>query len=134
MEALKWTKPDYFRKKEDEVALQHAIARYHADDKVGEGKLSTSFDATCVAWKERFGIPYMHCGCPVPGKTIGRRLSNLIATTSTSRAQSPPYLIPLDRPDLLSSTHPSDHNSVVFIGNESRGHRGLRRKFRPSGK
>ncbi|KAG6859648.1 hypothetical protein C0995_006240 [Termitomyces sp. Mi166 len=30
MEQLEWTKPDYFMNKEDEVALQHAVARYHA--------------------------------------------------------------------------------------------------------
>ena len=27
---LHWTEPGYFDNKEDEVALQHAIARYHA--------------------------------------------------------------------------------------------------------
>jgi hypothetical protein len=30
MHALRWTEPDYFETREDEIALQHAIARYHA--------------------------------------------------------------------------------------------------------
>ncbi|KAG6917558.1 hypothetical protein DXG01_002027 [Tephrocybe rancida] len=164
MEDLEWTNLNYFSRREDEVALQHAIARYHAfldlvsanprafniptldidlawhthqlmgskynsdckqcvgryvdhDDKVGEGKLASSFDDTCTAWKERFGLPYIYCGCPVPGKTMGRRLSNLLnSSPTTSRVRAPSYLIPLDRSDLLSSTHPSDHNSVIFTG------------------
>jgi hypothetical protein len=30
MHGLLWTQPDFFESQEDEVALQHAIARYHA--------------------------------------------------------------------------------------------------------
>lgn len=30
MHGLHWTEPDYFDSREDEIALQHAIARYHA--------------------------------------------------------------------------------------------------------
>jgi Glycine-rich domain-containing protein-like len=30
MHALQWTDPHFFESSEDEIALQHAIARYHA--------------------------------------------------------------------------------------------------------
>jgi hypothetical protein len=30
LHALRWTEPDFFETSEDEIALQHAIARYHA--------------------------------------------------------------------------------------------------------
>ena len=59
-------------------------ARTSSDDKVEESRLSDGFDLTCRAWEvrsstlqnecvslteppqTRFGIPYMHCGCPLP--------------------------------------------------------------------
>ncbi|KAF7323286.1 hypothetical protein HMN09_00109400 [Mycena chlorophos] len=151
---LKWTSPGFFDQAEDEVALQHAITRYHAfldlmtfspasffvptldidlawhthqlmaqtyskdtstyigrfidhDDKVEESHLATSFDITCRAWKNRFGVEYTHCGCPLPGDTIGQRLSRLVGLGS-----NPSYLIPPNRDDLLAATHASDHNAV----------------------
>ncbi|KAH0588161.1 hypothetical protein H2248_006880 [Termitomyces sp. 'cryptogamus'] len=92
------------------------IGRYvDHDDKVGESKLAISFDSTSALWKERFGLPYVYCGCPVPGKTIGKKLTNLFNSSSTSRIHSPPYLDPPDRSDIISATHPSDHNSVISI-------------------
>ncbi|KAF8886970.1 hypothetical protein BD779DRAFT_1470956 [Infundibulicybe gibba] len=149
MHDLGWTEPQFFDHREDEVALQHAIARYHAldllsivhrfldlmasspasffvptldidlawhthqltaehykascmeyigrlidhDDKVEAGQLSSAFDITCRAWKDRFNIEYTHCGCPLPGQTIGQKLSRLVNS-------------------LLAATHPSDHNAV----------------------
>ncbi|SJL02729.1 uncharacterized protein ARMOST_06065 [Armillaria ostoyae] len=126
MRKLGWTESDFFSSSEDEVALKHCTARYHAfldlmsssptgffvptldidlvwhthqlmarqysrdclehvgrfidhDDKVAEDRLSKAFDITCRAWQDRFGIPYTHCGCPLPGDTIGQRLSRLIS-------------------------------------------------------
>ncbi|KAJ7778735.1 hypothetical protein DFH07DRAFT_730681 [Mycena maculata] len=152
---LGWTKPGFFDSDVDEVALQHAIARYHAfldlmssspasffvptldidlvwhthqlmssnyskdttkhvgrfidhDDKVEEGRLASSFDITCREWKKRYGVPYAHCGCPLPGDTIGQKLSRLVGNSNTN----PSYLVPPDRDDLLAATHPSDHNAV----------------------
>ncbi|KAF6750994.1 hypothetical protein DFP72DRAFT_817051 [Ephemerocybe angulata] len=156
---LGWTRPGYFDKEDDELALRHAIARYHAfmdllsstpasffvptldidlawhthqltskqyegdclayvgryidhDDKVDGIRLSSAFDLTCRAWKDRFGIDYTHCGCPLPGTTIGQRLSRLIS----SQPHSPPSQLipPPSRPDALSATHASEHNSVSF--------------------
>ncbi|KAJ7891315.1 hypothetical protein B0H14DRAFT_2560884 [Mycena olivaceomarginata] len=122
---LQWTKPGFFDSAEDEVALQHSygkqlfpqyskdtiqfVGRFvDHDDKVEESHLASSFDNTCRAWKSRFGVEYTHCGCPLPGDTIGQRLSRLVGHSTT-----PSYLIPLDRDDLLAATHPSDHNTVV---------------------
>ncbi|KAG1766295.1 hypothetical protein EDD22DRAFT_750248, partial [Suillus occidentalis] len=43
------------------------VGRYvDHDDKVEEGQLATSFDLTCRAWNDRYHVPYMHCGCPLP--------------------------------------------------------------------
>ncbi|KAK0230087.1 hypothetical protein IW262DRAFT_377559 [Armillaria fumosa] len=154
---LGWTEPDFFSSSEDEVALKHCTARYHAfldlmsssptgffvptldidlvwhthqlmarqysrdclkyigrfidhDDKVAEDKLSNAFDITCRAWQDRFGIPYTHCGCPLPGDTIGQRLRGLISIYKHSDHLVPPR----DRSDLLAATHPSDHNAVYL--------------------
>ncbi|KAG6811928.1 hypothetical protein H0H93_014102, partial [Arthromyces matolae] len=87
------------------------VGRYvDHDDKVEENVLSTSFDLTCRAWLDRYGIPYTHCGCPLPGSTIGQRISRLIQQHLT---KNPPWgLIPPPREDLLSATHPSEHNAV----------------------
>jgi hypothetical protein len=56
----------------------------------------------------RFNVPYMHCGCPLPGETINLKLTRLISGSN----QKPSFLIPPNDPDLLAGTHPSDHNSV----------------------
>ena len=50
----------------------------------------------------------MHCGCPLPGETIGQRLSRLVS----QQLGNPSHLIPPDRNNLLAATHPSDHNAV----------------------
>ncbi|KAF8967533.1 hypothetical protein BDZ97DRAFT_1916819 [Flammula alnicola] len=168
MYELGWTQPGFFDGPGDELALQHALSRYHAfldllasspasffvptldidliwhthqllvnryeadcntyvgrfidhDDKVEGLKLSSAFDITCQAWKERFNVQYTHCGCPVPGTSIGQRLSRLIKIYAPP---PPSHLTPFsDRPDLLSATHPSDHNAVRFIAENARAHR-----------
>src|SRR5260221_3367719 len=68
---------------------------------------------TCRSWKSRFNVNYTHCGCPIPGDTIGKRLFRLIGLQAPSSASS--RLVPENRPDLLSATHPSDHNAVRFL-------------------
>ncbi|KAF8165958.1 hypothetical protein B0H34DRAFT_648995 [Crassisporium funariophilum] len=169
---LGWTKPGFFDAVGDELALQHAIARYHAfldlmssspasffvptldidlvwhthqlmpvkyeadcnnhvrrfidhDDKVEGLRLSSAFDITCRAWKERFNVQYTHCGCPIPGDSIGQRLSRLISTPTTP----PSHLLPFNRPDLLSATHPSDHNAVRFASQSIRAHSFTRARY-----
>jgi len=80
------------------------------DDKVEEAHLSTAFDVTCRAWQQRFGVRYMHCGCPLPGDTIGQKLSKL--TINLSSNKNP--INPPPRDDCFLATHPSDHNSVYI--------------------
>ncbi|KAG6907301.1 hypothetical protein DXG01_009465 [Tephrocybe rancida] len=57
MHDLQWTQPGFFDLKNDEVGLEHSIARYHADDKVEEQTLVTAFDVTCRAWKVPLAVP-----------------------------------------------------------------------------
>ncbi|KAF7375454.1 hypothetical protein MSAN_00433300 [Mycena sanguinolenta] len=59
------------------------------DDNVAESKLSTSFDQTRRAWKDRFGVEYTPCGCPLSGKTVGQRLAQLVG-----HGTNPSYLVP----------------------------------------
>jgi len=58
--------------------------------------------------QDRFNVPYTHCGCPLPGKTIGQKLSQLVRF----QRLAPPHLVPPPKEDLLAATHPSDHNTV----------------------
>ena len=84
-----------------------------SDDKVEESKLSNSFDITCRAWKARFGVQYTHCGCPIPGETIGQKLSRLVMKSRSESHLFPP------RADLRAATHPSDHNAVLALHHKS---------------
>ncbi|KAF8076953.1 hypothetical protein FPV67DRAFT_1473294 [Lyophyllum atratum] len=165
MHELRWTEAGFFNSEIDEVALHHAIARYHAfldllaaspksqfaptldidlvwhthqlmgpeynsdcktyvgryidhNDKIEEGVLASTFEDTCRAWRDRFDIPYTHCGCPVPGESIGKKLS--ILRTAYSHSKTPPYLDPPLRAD-LTATHPSDHNAVFLFHRKGAG-------------
>ncbi|KAF6750970.1 hypothetical protein DFP72DRAFT_1172599 [Ephemerocybe angulata] len=176
MVGLGWTRPGYFDKEDDELALRHAIARYHAfmdlmssspasffvptldvdlawhthqlrckqyevdchayvgryidhDDKVDGIRLSSAFDLTCRAWKDRFGIEYTHCGCPLPGTTIGQRLSKLVS--SHPDLAPPSQLIPpSSRPDSLTATHASEHNSVSFTARNKKAFKAEKSRHR----
>jgi hypothetical protein len=50
----------------------------------------------------------MYCGCPLPGETIGQKLSQLIGSSH----QASSFLQPHGRQDFLATTHPSDHNTI----------------------
>jgi hypothetical protein len=76
---------------------------------LGLGVLSESGADDYHIPQTRFNVPYMHCGCPLPGETIGQKLNRLMGSASK---QSPSYLVPPDDEDLLAGTHPSDHNAV----------------------
>ncbi|KAF9643717.1 hypothetical protein BDM02DRAFT_3191302 [Thelephora ganbajun] len=179
MHQLGWSQPGFFESKEDEIALHHCVARYHAfldlitsaptsffvptldidiawhthqllpqkygddcrkyierfvnhDDKVEESHLSNAFDITCRAWEQRFGIPYMHCGCPLPGDTVGQKLIRLSHSVISRHKAS---TNPPDRDDCLLATHPSDHNAVYVDivshkGRENRLSKTQKRKTR----
>ncbi|PCH36370.1 hypothetical protein WOLCODRAFT_157078 [Wolfiporia cocos MD-104 SS10] len=161
MDCFGWLDPGAFDG-EDEVVLDHALARYHAfldlmttsdaplfvptldidlvwhshqlmarqyardckqylnryidhDDKVEESYLASSLDKTCRAWQDRFGVPYMHCGCPLPGKTIGQRLRSLSAALKAKSKPVPQGLAPpqgKERFEAVLATHPSRHNLI----------------------
>ncbi|KAG1876823.1 hypothetical protein C8R48DRAFT_591090 [Suillus tomentosus] len=91
------------------------VGRYvDHDDKVEEGHLATSFDLTCRAWNDHYHVPYMHCGCPLPGDTIGQKLRRLISSQTTINM----LLLP-PKSDTCAATHPSDHNAVFVLNNTS---------------
>lgn len=120
---------------------------FPSDDKVEGLQLSSAFDITCEAWKvnfrfevfgihkrliqktqqERFHIPYSHCGCPIPGDSIGSKLVRLIS--NSENVAPPSHLLPFNRPDLLSATHPSDHNAVHFQSKSKVAHKLATRKY-----
>ncbi|KAI0791997.1 hypothetical protein C8Q75DRAFT_805043 [Abortiporus biennis] len=107
------------------IQCKQYVGRYiDHDDKVDENLLATSFDITCRAWQYRFHIPYMHCGCSLPGDTIGQRLSRFSRRFSgMTQQQDPTGLEPPSRPDALSATHPSDHSCVETKLNASTRHK-----------
>ncbi|KAF9779250.1 hypothetical protein BJ322DRAFT_450903 [Thelephora terrestris] len=80
------------------------------DDQVEEGNLAIGLDNTSRAWRNEFGIPYLHCGCPVKDIGVGERLVR--ALSSRPRRIDPPT----NRDDCYAATHPSEHNSVFVIG------------------
>ncbi|KAK7442082.1 hypothetical protein VKT23_016357 [Stygiomarasmius scandens] len=82
------------------------------DDKVEEGRLALSFELTAKSWQEKFGLPYVYCGCPISGETIGQKLTRLVGIQNNLKQQ---YLSPPDRPGARDTTHPSDHNAVYAL-------------------
>jgi hypothetical protein len=52
----------------------------------------------------------MHCGCPLPGDTIGQKLKRLLPSNQTTNE----LLLPL-KSDARAATHPSDHNAVFAL-------------------
>ncbi|KAG6848011.1 hypothetical protein H0H93_004204 [Arthromyces matolae] len=87
------------------------VGRYvDHDDKVEESVLSTSFDLTCRAWVDRYGVPYTHCGCPPPGLKRKGHIARLKTTNKSS-------LTPPSSDDILAATHASEHNSVLVLAN-----------------
>ncbi|KAF7304477.1 hypothetical protein HMN09_00850000 [Mycena chlorophos] len=168
MHQLGWTKPGAFDSHEDQLALLHVVARYHAfldlmaaspgeflvptldidlgwhthqlrsheygpdtmkyvdvfvdhEDKVEETCLTNSFDGTGSAWRKRFGQPYSYCGCPLPGNSVGQRLSRLMSGVGFAHGHGggthPQYLQPPKSwsGKTASGTHPSAHN-LMFPG------------------
>ncbi|KAG5642978.1 hypothetical protein DXG03_001826 [Asterophora parasitica] len=93
--------------------MRHVGRFVDHDDKVEEHKLSSSFDLTSRAWEARFGVPYTHCGCPVPSLSLSERLKSRF-TSSESKNHNHIAYTPMR---VRASTHPSEHNAVVYLGN-----------------
>jgi LmbE family N-acetylglucosaminyl deacetylase len=60
--------------------------------------------------KTRYGVEYTHCGCPIPGDTIGQKLLRMVNNFRPSA-----HLVPPEHDKLLAATHPSDHNAVYAL-------------------
>lgn len=68
----------------------------------------------------------MHCGCPLPGDTIGQKLSAKIKRSSKFPKEA--YLLPPQNPDILQATHPSDHNAVYAFHHQGRSEKSRRER------
>ncbi|KAH9832602.1 uncharacterized protein C8Q71DRAFT_860985 [Rhodofomes roseus] len=81
------------------------VGRYiDYDDKVEENRIANAFDITCQAWQQHFKVPYTHCGCPLPGDTIGDRLQCLTRKFMSNKVSRPPAS--------PTATHASEHNAA----------------------
>ena len=61
-----------------------------------------------------------------PGDRIGSKITGLISGADKDLEV---HLLPFNRPDLLSATHPSDHNAVHFQSTSERAHKLAMRKY-----
>ncbi|KAF8509063.1 hypothetical protein BU17DRAFT_56356 [Hysterangium stoloniferum] len=94
------------------------------DDSIEAKTLSTAYDLTAKAWRDRFGVPYNGCG-RVPKYDQKSRVSGFITSLSPIVWEDkgpPPAFTPIDnRPDLISiedeadGFHPCEHK-VQFGG------------------
>ncbi|EIW76441.1 hypothetical protein CONPUDRAFT_158469 [Coniophora puteana RWD-64-598 SS2] len=102
------------------------IKRYvDHNDKVEENRLANSFDVTCRVWQDKYHVPYMHCGCPLPGDTLGQKLKRLVNRHAPPEAEA---LLPTDTPLALAATHPSEHNAVFPLHRKSSSMLGRRHR------
>lgn len=64
--------------------------------------------------QSRFKVSYSYCGCPLPGDSIGDKLSRLThkVFSSSSRAQTHSALSPPGHPAIAPATHASEHNTI----------------------
>ncbi|KIM61444.1 hypothetical protein SCLCIDRAFT_16109 [Scleroderma citrinum Foug A] len=112
---LAWHTHQLLARRYQEDCLE-LVGRYvNHDDKVEEDKLATSFDVTCRAWQDRYGVPYMYCGCPPPGERFGQRLRRLFSDGNLKGDHPGSSLVPTDDATARAATHPSDHNAVFLM-------------------
>ncbi|KAH0840381.1 hypothetical protein J3R83DRAFT_1413 [Lanmaoa asiatica] len=76
---------------------------------ITETRLSSAFDDTCRAWRTRFQVQYMQCGCPAPDETPVHKLVRLVRHYICGRSQLQVDL----HPEHLPATHPSAHNALL---------------------
>ena len=65
--------------------------------------------------KDRFNLPYVYCGCPLPDENISDRLARIKHKVSRAALGPTGDLVPPLRLDAILATHPSDHNAF-YIG------------------
>lgn len=66
--------------------------------------------------QKRYGLPYTQCGCPLPGNTIGQKLARLVPLSGSKHYPSARLAPPVDQPEILAGSHPSDHNTIAVLG------------------
>ncbi|KAG6917587.1 hypothetical protein DXG01_001935 [Tephrocybe rancida] len=99
---LQWTQPGFFDSKDDEVALQHSIVRYHA-------LFLDSFLDLMSASNTSFFVPTLDIDLAWhTHQLLWQTYNNDVKHFGTQKS----YLIPPAREDLLAATHPSDHNAI----------------------
>ncbi|CAA7259467.1 unnamed protein product [Cyclocybe aegerita] len=140
---LGWTRPGFFDEAEDEMALHHATARYHAFLDLMASSPASFFVPTLdidLVWHTHQLMPgkyqadcstYVHQFIDHDDKVEGLKLSSSFDATcrawmkrfgvrySHSYTAPPPAPAPhlspyTNRADVLGATHPSDHNAVHF--------------------
>ncbi|GBE89583.1 hypothetical protein SCP_1602460 [Sparassis crispa] len=111
---LVWHSHQLMGSRYEKDCMQYVRRYVDHDDTVKENKLAMSLETTCRAWQGRFNIPYMYCGCPLPGESVGQRLTRLSQNLfHKNDSDASAILSPPRRADAFSATHASEHNSVV---------------------
>ncbi|KZT69341.1 hypothetical protein DAEQUDRAFT_726929 [Daedalea quercina L-15889] len=82
------------------------------DDRVEENYLLDGLDETCRAWQQRFGVPYMHCGCPLPDESVVSKLSQFTRRHGLSSSKDCAALQLPQHPGAPDATHASEHDVV----------------------
>ncbi|KAG8893318.1 hypothetical protein FRB99_002045, partial [Tulasnella sp. 403] len=101
------------------------------DDAVEQENLSAAFETTAFLWTNKYNVPYVICGCPVPCHTakqnrMGAMTSKLFGRKGKAKAVATDTPVVNPRPDLVSpvgkdvyETHPSDHAQVILANHPS---------------
>lgn len=122
---LAWHTHQLLARRYEEECME-LVGRYvNHDDKVEEDKLATSFDVTCRAWQDQYGLPYMFCGCALPEESIGQRLRRAFGCLQVNDGESSDghnysSLVPSAGVG-AAATHPSDHNAVFLMHKSNAG-------------
>ncbi|KAG8754223.1 hypothetical protein FRC11_006772 [Ceratobasidium sp. 423] len=90
------------------------------DDKVEENKLSEAYELTAKYWEQRWGIPHV-CGCSRPPTAKPFNPGETLSRIFRGKGKAVEFSNPLPR--LVSThdcdaptTHPSEHNSMIIVG------------------
>lgn len=93
---------------------------------ISSHNLSVILDNNYIA-QSRFRVPYMYCGCSLPGDTLKQKISSKLKCSSQFQQRS---LSPFPtNPVFLQATHPSDHDAVFAFHRQNQSEQ-LRRKRR----
>ena len=77
----------------------------------GELPIRQSVGDQLITSQQRFGVPYMHCGCPLPDMPMSSKFSSLTRRLSSAKDHAP-QLSPPTYPGAPPATHASEHDAV----------------------